>query len=212
MTRALPYILNRTPLLFLLCITLLAACGPVGHSAPLAIGAGAPAFSLKNVDETTVSLSDYSNRPVVCVIFTCNHCPFAKAYENRIIELQKAYNTAEVQLILINPNDPEIKPEDSFPNMQQRATEKHYPFPYLFDETQGIAKAYGAFRTPEAYLFDANRKLVYHGLIDNSTEEKEVQEDKRYLKLAIDHLLAGTPEQIDPKDTKAFGCTIKWKK
>ncbi|MBU1637064.1 thioredoxin family protein [bacterium] len=212
MTRALSPFLNRAPLLLLLCIALLAACGPEGHSETLTIGASAPAFSLKNVDEAVVSLADYSDCHVVCIVFTCNHCPFAKAYEDRLIQLQKAYDKDDVQFILINPNDPTIKPEDSFPNMQKRAAEKHYPFPYLIDETQDIAKAYGAFRTPEVYLFDAGRKLVYHGLIDNSTEEKEVQEDKRYLKLAIDHLLAGTPEQIDPKDTKAFGCTIKWKK
>jgi alkyl hydroperoxide reductase subunit AhpC len=144
------------------------------------------------------------------VVFTCNHCPFAKAYEDRIIALQHEYAAKGVQFVLINPNDPVTKPEDSFENMQKRAQEKSYPFPYTIDETQDIARAYGAFRTPEAYLLDSNRKLVYHGLIDDNTEVKDVK--THHLKNAIELLLAGKPEQIDPKDTKAFGCTIKWKK
>ena len=212
MTAAPYHFLKGATALFLICIFMLTVCSPDGHSKPLSIGADAPAFSLKNVDGKPVALADYADTPAVCAVFTCNHCPFAKAYENRLILLHNECASSGVQLILINPNDPKVKPEDSFENMQRLASEKNYPFPYLVDETQETAKAYGASRTPEVFLFDANRKLVYHGLIDNSTEEKEVQEDKNYLKLAIEHLLAGTPDSIDPADTKAFGCTIKWKK
>jgi peroxiredoxin len=194
----------------ILCITLFSAYVMKLDAAPLAIGANAPAFTLKNVDGKNVSLADYSAKPAVCVVFTCNHCPFAKAYEDRIIALQQEYAAKGVQFVLINPNDPVIQPEDSFEKMQKRAQEKNYPFPYAIDETQDIARAYGAFRTPEAYLLDSNRKLVYHGLIDDNTEVKDVK--THHLKNAIEHLLAGTPEQIEPKDTKAFGCTIKWKK
>jgi peroxiredoxin len=193
-----------------LCISLLSVNSAESNAASLAIGANAPSFTLKNVDGKNVSLADFSAKPAVCVVFTCNHCPFAKAYEDRIIELQKEYASKGVQFVLINPNDPVVQPEDSFEKMQKRAQEKSYPFPYIIDETQDIARAYGAFRTPEAYLLDSNRKLVYHGLIDDNTEVKDVK--THHLKNAIENLLADTPDQIDPKDTKAFGCTIKWKK
>jgi peroxiredoxin len=196
--------------LLILSLTLLSVFVLESNASPLSIGSDAPAFTLKNVDGKNVSLTDFSAKPVVCVVFTCNHCPFAKAYEDRIIALQNEYTGKGVQFVLINPNDPVTKPEDSFENMQKRAQEKSYPFPYVVDETQDIARAYGAFRTPEAYLLDSNRKLVYHGLIDDNTEVKDVK--TRHLKNAIENLLAGTPEKIDPKDTKAFGCTIKWKK
>jgi len=191
-------------------ISMLAVTASRSTAAPLAIGASAPAFTLKNVDGKNVSLSDYADKPAVCVVFTCNHCPFAKAYEDRIIALQQEYASKGVQFVLINPNDPKIQPEDSFEKMQKRAQEKNYPFPYVIDETQDIARAYGAFRTPEVYLLDKDRKLVYHGLIDDNTEVKDVK--THHLVNAIEHLLAGTQDQIDPKDTKAFGCTIKWKK
>jgi peroxiredoxin len=201
---------RKITILLVLCFALLATVHSQSYAEPLAIGAGAPAFTLKNVDGTNVSLADFSAKAAVCVVFTCNHCPFAIAYQDRLIALQQEYAAKGVQFVMINPNDPVTKPEDSFENMQKRAKEKNYPFPYLIDETQAIAKAYGAFRTPEVYLLDSNRKLVYHGLIDDNTEAKDVK--IHHLKNAIEHLLAGATDQIDPKDTKAFGCTIKWKK
>ncbi|MBI5058611.1 thioredoxin family protein [candidate division KSB1 bacterium] len=173
-------------------------------------GAVAPAFSLKNVDEKTVSLTDLAEAKAVVVVFTCNHCPFSQAYEPRLIQLQQDYADKGVKFILINPNDPKKQPEDSFEKMQKRATDKKYPFPYLYDSTQQIAKAYGANRTPEAYLlFPPEMTVQYRGRIDDNTEPGQVK--KRDLKDALDLLLAGSPDQITTRVTKAFGCTIKWK-
>ena len=171
-------------------------------------GSAAPAFTLKSVDGKMVSLSDYASKSAVVVVITCNHCPYAQAYQNRLIALQKEYADRGVQFLLINPNDTKKQPQDSYENMQKRATEKGYPFPYLHDESQQIAKAYGASRTPEAYLI-VNNKVVYRGRIDDNTEEAQVKQ--RDLKNALDMVVAGTPDQINPASTKAFGCTIKWK-
>ncbi|RPH93382.1 thioredoxin family protein [candidate division KSB1 bacterium] len=178
-------------------------------AAPLAVGSSLISFSLKNVDGNTVSAADFADKAALVVVFSCNHCPYAVAYQDRLIALQKEYGARGVQFVLINPNDPKKQPQDSFENMQKRAKEKSYPFPYLFDETQQIAKAYGAARTPEVYLFGSDRKLVYQGRIDDNTEDKQVK--TRDLKNALDLLLADTPDKISPRTTKAFGCTIKWK-
>lgn len=174
------------------------------------IGAVAPAFKLKNVDGTEKSLSDYASAKAVVVVFTCNHCPFAQKYEPRLIQLQKDFAAQGVQFLLINANDPVKYPADNFAAMQTRAAEKSYPFPYLWDETQAIAKAYGANRTPETYLLNpADMTVVYKGRIDDNTEPDQV---KVYdLRDAISALLAGTPDKIVNRVTKAFGCTIKWK-
>ncbi len=172
-------------------------------------GDAAPPFTLKNVDEKMVGLSDYADKKAIVVVFTCNHCPFAKAYEQRLIDLQKEYADDGIQFVLINPNDPKKQPEDSFAKMQKRAAERSYPFPYVYDETQAIAKAYGAARTPEVYLVSPESKVVYRGRIDDNTELAQVK--KRDLKDALDLFLAGTPDKITEKSTKAFGCTIKWR-
>jgi peroxiredoxin len=176
---------------------------------PLAVGSKAPSFSLKNVDGTTVSLSDFADKEAVVVVFTCNTCPFAMAYQDRLIALQNDYAAKGVQFVLISSNDIKIKPDDSYEKMQIRAKEKNYPFPYLYDETQVIAKAYGASRTPEAFLLDKTQTAIYTGRIDDNTEAKQVTQHD--LKNAIDLLLAGQAAEINPKATKAFGCTIKWK-
>jgi peroxiredoxin len=173
------------------------------------VGSPMPAFTLKNVDDQMVSAADYASKPVLVVVVTCNHCPFAKAYESRILSMANSYAAQGVQFVLINPNDPKKQPQDSFENMKARAKEKNYPCPYLWDETQQIAKAYDAARTPEAYVFNKDRKLVYRGRIDDNTEEKQVK--TRDLKNALDLVLAGKPDKIENPVTKAFGCTIKWK-
>ena len=178
-------------------------------AAGLVVGSAMPAFNLKNVDGSMVSSDGFSGKKAVVVIFSCNHCPFVKSYESRMIALANEYQPKGVQFVLINPNDPKKQPQDSFEAMQKRAQEKGYPFPYLYDETQAIAKTYGASRTPEVYLFGSDGKLAYWGRIDDNTEEPQVK--KRDLKIALDHLLAGTPGAIDEPITKAFGCTIKWK-
>lgn len=190
--------------------TLLLAIGVIAaHAAPLPVGSPLVEFNLKNIDESMVSAGDFADKTALVVVFSCNHCPYAIAYQDRLIALQNEYGPKGVQFVLINPNDPKKQPQDSFENMVKRAAEKKYPFPYIYDATQAIAKAYGATRTPEVYLFGPDRKLIYQGRIDDNTEEKQVK--TRDLKNALDLLLAGTPDKIAPKATKAFGCTIKWK-
>ncbi len=171
-------------------------------------GSAAPGFTLKNVSGEMVSLSDYADRKAVVVVITCNHCPYAQAYQDRLIALQKDYGDKGVQFLLINPNDAKKQPQDSYENMQKRAKEKSYPFPYLHDASQEITKAYGATRTPEVYLI-VNNKVVYRGRIDDNTEAGQVKQ--KDLQNALDMVLAGTPDKINPASTKAFGCTIKWR-
>jgi len=114
------------------------------------------------------ALGELKGERGTAVIFSCNHCPYVKAYEDRIIELAREYQPKGIAFVLINANDPVKYPEDSFENMKKRAREKGYPFPYLWDETQEVAKAYGAERTPEVFLFDGELKLRYHGTIDDN--------------------------------------------
>lgn len=176
------------------------------------VGDKAPDFSLKNVDGKVVSLSDYRSQKGAIVIFTCNHCPYAKLYEDRIIALHQEYAPKGFPVIAINPNAPEIVPEDSYENMQKRAKEKGYPFPYLFDETQAVARAYGATKTPHVFLLKNDGEaftVAYIGAIDDSPNDpKKVQ--KRYLAEAIEALLAGKPVPIP--ETKAIGCSVKYRK
>jgi peroxiredoxin len=192
-----------------LAAILVLSCVMGSSAAPIGIGTPLPAFSLKNVDGRTVSSADFADKTALVVVFSCNHCPYAQAYQDRLIALQNQYASRGVQFVLINPNDPKRQPQDSFENMQKRAAEKKYPFPYLFDESQAVAQTYGATRTPEVYLFGPDRKLVYQGRIDDNTEEKQVK--TRDLRNALDLVLAGTPGTIPMPVTKAFGCTIKWR-
>lgn len=176
------------------------------------VGSKATDFKLKNVDGKMVSLSDYKDAKGYIVVFTCNHCPFAKKYESRIIALDKKYKKLGYPVIAINPNDPAVEPEDSYENMQKVAKAKKYPFPYLFDETQDVAHAYGATRTPHVYLLqkEGNSNVVkYIGAIDDNSDDASAVKEK-YVENAVDALLGGKPIATD--FTKAIGCTIKWKK
>lgn len=183
----------------------------LGAFAQLDIGDKAVPFQLKNVDGKMVQLSDYSSEKGVVIIFTCNHCPFSKAYEDRIIAIDKAYKSKGLPVVAINPNDPTIVPEDSYEKMMERAAEKKFTFPYLFDETQQIYKAYGATKTPHVYLLANNGgkfNVVYIGAIDdNAKDENNVK--NHYLKNAMDALLKNKP--IVLAETKAIGCSIKSK-
>jgi peroxiredoxin len=176
------------------------------------VGDQATDFSLKNIDGKTVSLSDYKDARGFVVIFTCNHCPFAKAYQERIIELDKAYKKKGYPVIAINPNDPEIVPEDSYEAMKTRAKEKGYTFPYLIDEKQDVYKAYGATKTPHVYLLqknDAGKLIVkYIGAIDDNHEDAAAVNAK-YVQNALDALITG--KEPEPSLTKAIGCSIKSK-
>lgn len=164
-------------------------------------------FSLPGVDGKVYSLSSFEKGKPIAVVFWCNHCPYVKAWEDRMIKIGTEYK-GRVQFVLINANDPKRYPEDSFENMKKRAQEKGYPFPYLYDESQEVPKKYGAQRTPEVFLFDQNWKLVYHGAIDDNWEdEKKVK--TRYLIDAISLLLQNKEPSI--RETAPVGCTIKWK-
>ncbi len=174
----------------------------------LKFGDRAPEFDLKGVDGKSYKLSALKGQKGTAVIFSCNHCPYVKAYEDRMIALAKEYQPKGVHFALINANDAVKYPEDSFENMVKRAKEKDYPFPYLHDETQQVSRAYGAQRTPEVFLFDAGLKLRYHGTIDDNYEDPN-KVTKRYLKDALDAVLAGKEPAL--KDTPPVGCTIKWK-
>jgi len=174
-------------------------------------GDKAVAFSLKNVDGTTVSLSDYSDQKGVILVFTCNPCPFAKAYEQRIIQLDQRYADQGFPVVAINPNDEGISPEDTFASMKDRAEEKGYPFPYLKDETQEIYKAYGATRTPHIFLLQnkgGKFRVAYIGAIDDNAMDASAV-TQRYLEAAIGALISG--RKPNPETTKAIGCTIKAK-
>jgi peroxiredoxin len=166
------------------------------------------AFSLPATDGRTVSAEQYAAKPILGVVFWCNHCPYVKAWESRLIALQKEYAARGVQFVLISSNDPTKYPDDSFDAMAAVAREKGYPFPYVFDETQAVARAYGATRTPEIFLFDRGRTLRYHGAPDDNFENPEAVSN-HYLKDAVEALLAGRAPAT--ADTAPRGCTIKWK-
>lgn len=176
------------------------------------VGDKASDFKLKNIDGKMVSMSDYDDAKGFIVIFTCNHCPYAKMYEDRIIALDKKYASKGFPVIAINPNDPSIVPEDSFENMQKRAKEKGFTFPYLIDEKQDVFPEYGATKTPHVYILEKdNGSLIvsYIGTIDNNYEDASAV-SVRYVEDAVDALLAGNEPAV--KNTKAIGCSIKVKK
>lgn len=172
----------------------------------------AKTFTLKNVDGQMVSLSDFTNgKKGAIIVFTCNHCPFAKKYEARIIDLDKKFAPKGFPVIAINPNDPVAEPEDSFDEMVKRAKEKNYPFPYLIDETQEIAKAYGAAHTPHVFVVvrKGNSFFVeYEGGIDDNINNIE-KVKSRYVENAIAEIIEGKP--VSNPQTRAIGCAIKWK-
>lgn len=177
------------------------------------VGQVAPAFELKNIDGKMVSLQQVlSKNEGAIVVFTCNHCPYSVKYEDRIIALDKQFKAKGYPVIAINPNDPVEYKEDNFENMKKRAKTKGFSFPYLVDETQEIAKAYAATRTPHVYIVrketDDKGIIRYVGAIDDNTEADAVS--VKYVEDAITRLKGG--EEAEPTYTKAVGCGIKWKK
>ena len=195
---------NVIAMLVLFTVTLVA-------NAQLKPGDAAVDFTLKNVDGKMVSLSDYKDQKGVILVFTCNPCPFAKAYEKRIIQLHNNYATKGYPVVAIDPNDEDISPEDTFEKMQALAKEKDYPFPYLKDETQEVYKAYGATRTPHIFLLSNNKgkfKVAYIGAIDDNAMDSAAV-SKNFLEDAIAAVNAG--KKPNPAVTKAIGCTIKSK-
>lgn len=173
----------------------------------LRIGDQAPGFQLPGVDGRTYSLEEFADKPLLVVIFSCNHCPYVQAYEDRIIGMQRDYQDGGVQFVAINSNDDVNYPEDSFERMVERAKAKGYNFPYLRDATQEIAKAYAATHTPQLFVFDKDRRLRYTGKIDDNWQNPKAVK-RQYLREALDALLAGNvPAEAQ---THAIGCTIKW--
>ncbi len=175
------------------------------------IGDVATDFSLINIDNQKVSLADYTEAKGFIVIFTCNHCPYAVAYEDRIIGLDKKYKELGFPVIAINPNDPVKQPEDSFENMVIRAKQKGFTYPYLLDEGQEIYPQYGATKTPHVFVLqkmDGKNIVQYIGAIDDNYDDAAGVTEK-YVENAVDALLAG--DEVTVKETKAIGCTIKVK-
>jgi len=185
---------------------LLVAAATACFADELAVGAAAPKFSLVNaVDGKTVAGPGAGKLSVV--IFTCNQCPYAKAFEPRIIELAKQYQPKGVAFYAIDPNDEAKFSVESLEEMKARATEKGYPFPYLKDGDSAIARAYGARVTPHVYVVDGGGTVRYRGYVDDSAKPEERRTTG--LTNALDDLLAGKTESNQA--TRAFGCTIKWK-
>lgn len=178
---------------------------PIGYKP----GDKATDFKLKSVDGKFYSLSDYKDAKGFIVVFTCNHCPFAVKYEDRVNELAKKYTKKGYILLAINPNDPVVQPADSYDLMKERAKEKGFVFPYLFDEGQKIFPQYGATKTPHAFLLDKNHVVKYIGAIDDNAEDAAMVKEK-YLENAIAALERNT--EPTPSVTKAIGCSIKVKK
>ncbi len=173
----------------------------------LQIGEKGPDFRLPGVNGKDVSIADFSASPVLVVMFTCNHCPYVQAYEDRLIALQAEYAAKGVSFVAINANDVSRYPEDSFKKMVERAKKKHFNFPYLRDEKQAVVSMYGAEYTPEIFVLDRERTLRYTGRIDDNWKDAGGV-TRRDLKDAIDALLAGRP--VPDPETHAIGCTIKW--
>jgi peroxiredoxin len=197
----------RSALLLLTGIAVFSSFTPPGYK----VGDHADDFKLKNIDGRMVSLADYTDAKGFIVIFTCNHCPYAKAYEQRIMDLDKKFGSQGFPVIAISPNDPASVPDDSYDNMVKRAKEKNYSFPYLFDETQQVARKFGAMRTPHVFVLTRASKgydVKYIGAIDDNTEDAS-QVQHHYVEDAVNALLQG--KQVPVTETKAIGCTIKWK-
>lgn len=173
------------------------------------VGDKAIDFKLKNIDDKYVSMADYPDAKGFIVIFTCNHCPFSVAYEDRIIDIDLKYKELGYPVIAINPNDPALVPADSFEEMKKRAAEKEFTFPYLFDDGQKVFPVYGATRTPHIYLLNKEKdglKVAYIGAIDNNHQDAAAVTEK-YLENAVNALIKGDKPAVD--FTKAVGCTIK---
>ena len=172
-----------------------------------AITETAPSFTLPGVDGRDHSLDDYRDAEALVLVQSCNHCPYVQAWEGRLIATQRDYAERGVRIVAISSNDVSSHPEDSFEQMQVRAQEQGFTFDYLYDESQDVARALGSERTPEVFVFDGERRLRYHGAIDDSRDETAVTD--HYLRDALDAVLAGEVPAVP--DTPPVGCTVKWR-
>lgn len=174
----------------------------------LPIGSSGPDFSLPGTDGETYSLRSFRDAKALVIAFTCNHCPYAKAYEDRFITLVSEYEPMGAQFVAINCNDAVTYPDDSFEKMKERAAARGFNFPYLRDDSQEVGRAYGAVCTPHYFVLDADRKLAYEGRLDDNWQDPE-SATAHDLKDAITAVLAGNPAPVP--NTNPMGCSIKWK-
>jgi peroxiredoxin len=175
----------------------------------LSIGSIAPGFrDLPGTDGRKYSSEHFADKKILVIVFSCNHCPYVQAYEDRMISLQREYGPKGIQLIAINSNETVNYPEDNFNEMVKRAKRRGFNFPYLRDDDQSVATAFGATHTPEFFVFDETRKLRYHGKMDDNYQDPSAVK-ARYLLDAIDALVAG--KSVREAETHSIGCTIKWK-
>jgi peroxiredoxin len=207
---------NRIVWSLLMVLTLAAgtACAQSGDGAQsaevLALGAPAPMadVAMKGVDGKALTIAQAAGKKGTLVIFTCNACPWVKRWETRIAAIGNAAKAKGIGVVAINSNEA-INPEDGFPEMQKRAKKLGLKFPYVQDETSDVARAFGATRTPEVFLFDAAGKLVYHGAIDDNAQDAKAV-TKPYLTDAVNAVAAGSA--VSTAETKALGCSIKFRK
>lgn len=177
-------------------------------SETLPIGSDGPAFAnLPATDGKTYGMDSFKDAALLVLNFTCNHCPYAKAYEDRFVALAKAFGPQNVAFVAINVNDAERYPEDDMEHMKERAKEKEFTFPYVRDDSQAVARAYGAVCTPHLFVLDGDRKLAYEGRIDDSWQEPDGAKSHD-LRDALEALLAGKP--VPNPQTNPMGCSIKW--
>jgi peroxiredoxin len=178
-------------------------------STMLPLGSAAPNFSLKNVDGKTVSLRDFADKPALLVVFMCNHCPFVIHLRSDLAKFAKEYQAKGLAIVGISSNDVEAYPQDGPEQMKAEHTSAGYTFPYLYDADQSVAKAYNAACTPDFFLFDKGRKLVYRGQFDDSRPKTDIPITGADLRAACDAVLAGGP--ITAEQKPSIGCNIKWK-
>ena len=201
----------RSPIARLTALAGLALALTAGSArADLAIGDAVPMKDVKmaGVNGKSVTLADVAGKKGTLVVFTCNHCPWAKMWQTRVTEIGNAAGKAGIGMVAINANDPAEYPEDNMDGMKQRAKQLGIKFPYVVDATSEVARAFGATRTPEAFLFDAEGKLVYHGTIDDSPKDATAVKDA-WLKAAVNEVAAG--KTVSTAETKAMGCSIKFR-
>ena len=179
------------------------------NSTMLPLGTKAPEFRLPDTDGKPVSLKDFSSAPALLVVFMCNHCPYVKHIRSGLAQLARDYQPRGVAIVGINSNDVANYPADSPAKMAEEVKTAGYIFPYLYDETQAVAKTYRAACTPDFYLFDGEQRLVYRGQLDDSRPGNGLPVSGKDLRAALDAVLAGKP--VSSKQTPSIGCNIKWK-
>jgi peroxiredoxin len=173
----------------------------------LTLGTSAPSFDLPGVDGRNHTLEEYADAAALVLVQSCNHCPYVQAWEGRLNAAQRDYADRGVRLVAISSNDAEAHPDDSFEEMRRRAERQGFTFDYLYDEDQSVARALDSERTPEVFVYDGERKLVYHGAVDDSRDDTAVAE--HYLRDALDAVLEGRSPEV--AETTPVGCTVKWK-